>query len=254
MAYRHAHAVAVAGQAHASRTPKCCACFTCIEPARLGAGIYVIRRLSTTINCGASYLSPDRPTGVTRMGIILGIDTGLQHRNPTGYAMLVNGTDPPGYAGSGVLVPSAKADVLERIRWLGEEVDTKVRMLKRGEGLYAFDAIAVELPWHRMGPRGNIQTTIHLAMLVGAIMMVASEHMVPFFGITPSEGKLALVGDGKADKQAMIWAVTARYGIEVGEHEADAVGVAQAAWAKLKLKSAANGGQEVAAGAVPHVV
>ena len=87
------------------------------------------------------------------------------------------------------------------------------------------DFIAYEMPW--VGR--NAQVAIRLAHLCGAVVGLAVELGIPFFGIQPKEAKRALAGTGNALKEDMIRASRDRFGVEVDKDVADALGVALAA-------------------------
>jgi Holliday junction resolvasome RuvABC endonuclease subunit len=90
------------------------------------------------------------------------------------------------------------------------------------------DCLAVESPVERFGG-----AVIPQARVSGAILALAGQRNLPLLEVTPSQGKLALAGKGNADKCTMMARASA-YGV-IGEHAADALGVALASLKRIEV-------------------
>ena len=79
-------------------------------------------------------------------------------------------------------------------------------------------ALCYELSW--VGE--NAQSALKLRDLGGGVRGLAVGFGLACIGVQPAESKLALAGDGRADKQQMIAAARQVFGVALNEHEADA--------------------------------
>ena len=123
--------------------------------------------------------------------------------------MIILGID-PGYAivGYGVIdkLPNGKCTVIDygAINTPKEE-DFPVRLAMIQDGMKCLinrfkpDAIAVEELFFNQ----NITTGIAVAEARGVILCTAIQHVPRVFEFTPMQIKLAVTGDGKADKRAV---------------------------------------------------
>lgn len=105
--------------------------------------------------------------------------------------------------------------------------------------------VAIEQPF--VGPSAKV--SLELGAVFGALWCradMADGRRV--LAITPAEAKLAATGDGHADKRAVQRALQAQFGNwgpdrPLGEHQADAIAVALAAWGKIKAERLAEAGR-----------
>lgn len=82
----------------------------------------------------------------------------------------------------------------------------------------------------------NVQTALRLADLGGGVRGLALAMECSCIGVEPAQSKVALTGLSNADKGAMVRAARVLFGVEVSEHEADAVGHALAGQAAYHLR------------------
>lgn len=68
----------------------------------------------------------------------------------------------------------------------------------------------------------NVSTAIHVAQARGVVLQTLSEAGYPIFEYNPGQIKLALTGDGKADKQQIQKMVTLILGLSSVPHPDDA--------------------------------
>ncbi|MCD6287468.1 MAG: crossover junction endodeoxyribonuclease RuvC [Anaerolineae bacterium] len=88
--------------------------------------------------------------------------------------------------------------------------------------------VAVEMQY--AGGRAQSASTIRgPAAVRGAVIAWAWMEGLDVVEVTPQDAKRALVGHGRVGKKQMIAMARARYGVELTEHEADALGMALAA-------------------------
>lgn len=92
----------------------------------------------------------------------------------------------------------------------------------------AVDCIAIESPVAR-----HAKAVIPQARVSGALLLQAVQRWKPILEITPAAAKFALSGRGNASKEAMQFRAHA-YGI-TGEHAADALGIALAAYQQVEV-------------------
>ena len=83
---------------------------------------------------------------------------------------------------------------------------------------YEPDVVAIE----RIFERGNVSTVMQTAHAVGVLMLAAARGGLPVHMYTPSEVKMALTGNGRADKAQMTTMVTRILGLSEPPKPADA--------------------------------
>ena len=155
---------------------------------------------------------------------IIGIDIGITKIAPCGLAVYES------YGGhvlhTCTIKPMCKSDdVDERIADIGTQIDEE--LLEHDN----VQAIAYEMPY--VGE--NAATTIKLAKMCGAVVMLAALRGLPVYGVQPTAAKVALTGIANADKGHMQRAANIQYKVgNITSHEADAIGVALAGWALYK--------------------
>jgi crossover junction endodeoxyribonuclease RuvC len=93
--------------------------------------------------------------------------------------------------------------------------------------------IAIEQPFVGRFPGAAMK----LGKMHGAIWAVCDRDGYELLDISPAEAKLAATGRGNAAKDQVQAMIRAQVGRDVGEHEADAIGVALAAAGKLKMQA-----------------
>ena len=88
------------------------------------------------------------------------------------------------------------------------------------------DFIAIESPFYGK----NAKTLIRLGEARGAILLAAATSQIPIFQITPAEAKLALTGNGNAQKEQVAYMVrmilNVRENLPIDATDAAAVGIA----------------------------
>lgn len=151
----------------------------------------------------------------------LGIDPGL---GCTGFAVL----DPKGRLAHYCTYRSSTSDGTETQR--GAAIAARARSLADLHG-----CTVAGLEWqHSVPGRGN--SMLKLAGLRGAIATTLTLAGVEVHEVQPSEAKKRLTGVGNADKKQMQVAVLQRYGAEVAQDVADAVGMAEHAQRTARLR------------------
>jgi Holliday junction resolvasome RuvABC endonuclease subunit len=89
------------------------------------------------------------------------------------------------------------------------------------------DVLAIESPIMRFAG------TIQQCRVSGAILALAGQRNLPFVEVSPTAAKFALAGKGNVDKCTMMARASA-YGV-IGEHAADALGVALGALKRVEV-------------------
>ncbi len=93
---------------------------------------------------------------------------------------------------------SAKEPFQNRITFIGQE-------LKKIIETYSPESLAIETLFFTT----NQKTAMHVAEVRGVIMYEATLHKLPVFEYTPPQIKLAVAGDGHADKK-QVWMMVER--------------------------------------------
>lgn len=147
---------------------------------------------------------------------VLGLDPGLTASNPTGVALVRGET----------LVDSRCVELDGNLDW-GGRLDQVIDFLENYFEAHSkvIEAAAYEIPF--TGPSRKVG--IMLAHVGGALRAVAWRYGVMVAQVYPTQVKLALTGNGQANKEKMVVAARLRFGREVTKDEADAIGVAVAA-------------------------
>lgn len=155
---------------------------------------------------------------------ILGLDTGLTKRNPTGWAVYDDTTNM--VSATGLLAFSSELDWSERVQRIAQAVEDEARRSN-------VVGMAIETPWVGKDP----QAALKLGALVGAFIHAAGRLHIPDYLMSPAEGAQALGIEGKGEqkKAAAIKMVQLRFGLNVSAHQADAIAVALAAVPKLRI-------------------
>ncbi len=162
--------------------------------------------------------------------IILGVDGSLTH---TGLAVVE--TDEAGVRdvllGSGTIRTEAGD---------GDDTDRYARIAAGVVGIaqrFRVDLVALEMPF--VDPRKSQQVALRLQGLRTAVEMALRKAGLPFVGVAPSSRLKAIGINGKgmdrnAIKAATVEVVATRFGVVVGNDEADAYAVAKAGLAKWR--------------------
>ncbi len=122
----------------------------------------------------------------------------------------------------------AEGDVRAPARWPMETRlkvihDAMVELIAR----YHPDAVAVEDAF--ISKQKSPQTAIKLGQARGVILLAAAQAGLPVTSYTPNVVKQSVVGNGRAEKQQVIYMVTRLVNLPVppkSEHAADALGLA----------------------------
>lgn len=122
-------------------------------------------------------------------GPVLGIDPGLTR---CGYGAVRPGADGPVAVASGVLRTDPSDELPARLATLHEDVRALVAELRPC-------AVAVE----RLLFQHNVRTAVAVGQASGVVLTVAAQVGIPVTHYSPNEVKLAVAGDGTADKGAV---------------------------------------------------
>lgn len=144
--------------------------------------------------------------------IVLGIDPGLTKKNPTALALV--DVENMSLIRSCTVYAPASVDWLKRLELVISAMKGMTRIRLK------IDLVAYEIPYIGKNP----QSTIKLAHVCGAACGLGP----PFVPVSPTQAKLALTGDGGADKESMIKMAINIFEKEVCKDEADAIGIAMA--------------------------
>jgi len=156
------------------------------------------------------------------MSVVIGIDPGLAalgHCRLFGEELL----------GAGVI--RTKPDMgteADRIIYITTLLRETIALTPEGVTL-----IAVETQHAQGGDpstmRARAASAMSVAAVRGAVIEMAHSLSIAVVEVSPQEGKRALTGSGKADKQAMVKFARARFGETLAQDAADSVGIALAA-------------------------
>jgi crossover junction endodeoxyribonuclease RuvC len=127
-------------------------------------------------------------------GPVLGIDPGVSR---CGYGAVVRDHGRLRATACGVIRTSASDPLPERLRALDDELEALVRQIRPS-------AMAVE----RVLFQNNARTAISVGQASGLALVIAARAGIPVAQYSPNEVKLAVTGDGRADKLAVQTMVT----------------------------------------------
>ena len=130
---------------------------------------------------------------------VLGIDPGSRL---TGWGVVEEQGRALRYLGSGTLVLEGRGELAVRLARLSEEC---------GRLLTAWRPAAVAL--ERAFVARNVQSALRLGEARGAVLAVIGATGVALHEYAPAAVKLAAVGHGQADKDAIVWGVGRRLGL-----------------------------------------
>jgi crossover junction endodeoxyribonuclease RuvC len=144
---------------------------------------------------------------------VLGIDPGS---SATGWALVVATGNRSRLDAAGVIRPRG-ADRPVRLADLGARLDERIVSLNP-------DVAAVELAFSGRNPRSGLA----LAEARGVILATLGRHGLPVRGLTPAAVKSAVVGNGRAEKQQVVFMVVRLLGLTEppARDAADAIAVA----------------------------
>ena len=120
---------------------------------------------------------------------VLGFDPGTA---TTGYGVVDSQGNRLVHVAHGVISTPAHAPFADRLQTIHEEA---VRLIRE----FGPDAVAIEELYFKQ----NVTTGIGVAQARGVLALAAAQADLPIGEFSPSEAKLALTGDGKADKRQM---------------------------------------------------
>jgi crossover junction endodeoxyribonuclease RuvC len=154
--------------------------------------------------------------------IILGIDPGYDR---CGFALLEKEGSKERLLYSGCYTTDAKLDFAERLSGVGAE-------FMRLVGAYAPNLCALEKVYFT----SNQKTAMHVAEVRGMLLYLAQTHGMSVRQYNPNEIKVAIAGDGRADKKQVIFMVPRL--VQIDKHikyddEYDAIAVALTASARM---------------------
>lgn len=169
---------------------------------------------------------------------ILGIDPGTRARNPAGGALLAFEDGSERLVEVWEWKPTASAahkriwQVARQIAGVAEEFE---RVERRLDALRA-EVHTLILAYEDAFLGENAQSFKKLANTGGAVIGVGATMGMDVLPVLPSQGKLALSGNGHADDESMRRAAQLRFGLEdlPSAHVAHAIGVALHAEAELR--------------------
>lgn len=122
---------------------------------------------------------------------ILGIDCGSQ---ATGYGVIDTDGTRHTMVACGVIRTKASEELSLRLKTIGEG-------LRRIIADYAPEEAAVEDTF----TGENVRSALKLTHVRGVALFVCAEAGIPVAAYPPAQVKLALVGNGRADKQQVAW-------------------------------------------------
>jgi len=149
-----------------------------------------------------------------RAVVVVGIDPGTQR---CGYGVVARAGSRLSVVESGVLAPGPRALSLpHRLSFL---LDGLEALLARAGA----EAVAVESVFSGVSPR----SALVLGQARGVVLAAAARAGVPVFEYAPSQAKLALTGNGRAEKPQMVRMARALFGVDASlPDEADAIALA----------------------------
>jgi crossover junction endodeoxyribonuclease RuvC len=122
-------------------------------------------------------------------GPVLGIDPGLSR---CGYGVVARASGRLEARACGVIRTAAGDALPDRLRLLADELADLVAQVRPS-------ALAVE----RVLFQANVRTAMSVGQASGLALVTAARAGVPVAQYSPNEVKLAVTGDGRADKQAV---------------------------------------------------
>lgn len=146
--------------------------------------------------------------------IILGIDPGAQ---VTGYGLICQKGRETSVIDCGCIRPPRGSHISETFRLIFEELSELLNRFEPTE-------MAVETQFIQH----NVQSGIKLGMARGVAMLAGSLRRIPLFGYPPARVKKAVVGNGRASKEQVVWMVSGILSVsdKLPEDAADALAVA----------------------------
>jgi len=119
---------------------------------------------------------------------VLGIDPGL---NRTGYAVVERDGRGGRLIEGGVIRTDRERSLPDRLVEIGESLREVIREYEPG-------LMAVE---QAFAHGRNLRTSMVIAHVRGAILLIAAEHRLPVLQLAPTEVKRLLTGSGRASKE-----------------------------------------------------
>lgn len=119
---------------------------------------------------------------------VLGIDPGL---NRTGYALIERDGRGGRLIEGGVIRTDRDRSLPDRLVEIGESLREVIREYEPG-------LMAVE---QAFAHDRNLRSSMMLAHVRGAILLIAAEHRIPVLQLAPAEVKRLLTGSGRATKE-----------------------------------------------------
>lgn len=138
---------------------------------------------------------------------VIGIDPGLTR---TGYGLVRSGSPPVAISG-GVLSTPPRSPVAERLSELFRDLSELLDQERP-------QVMAVE----RVFTNRNLHTAVEVSRASGVILLAASHFGIPVVEYTPTTIKLAVTGDGSAQKSQVQSMVARRLKLDTIPRPADA--------------------------------
>lgn len=138
---------------------------------------------------------------------VLGIDPGLTR---TGYGLVRRG-HPPRPAAVGIITTDRDLPTARRLGELHRDLTELIRE-------HGPDVMAIE----RVFTNRNLHTAISVGRASGVALLAAAQTGIPVFEYTPTSVKLAVTGDGEANKAMVTEMVTRRLRLGSPPRPADA--------------------------------
>ena len=157
-------------------------------------------------------------------GPVLGIDPGVSR---CGYGAVIRDRGRLRATACGIIRTSAADPLPERLLALADELGALVAQLRPS-------ALAVE----RVLFQANVRTAMSVGQASGLALVVAARACVPVTQYSPNEVKLAVTGDGRADKlavQAMIARLLSLRDVPKPADAADALALACCHHGRVRL-------------------
>jgi crossover junction endodeoxyribonuclease RuvC len=158
---------------------------------------------------------------------VLGIDPGLTR---TGYGLVRRGSKPLAIA-AGVIKTDVGTATAERLAELHRDLTALVAQHRP-------DVMAIE----RVFTNRNLRTAISVGRASGVALLVAAQAGIPITEHTPTAIKLAVAGDGAADKRMVASMVVRRLELDAPPKPVDATDALAVAICHLQSMRLTRGG------------
>lgn len=159
--------------------------------------------------------------------VIIGIDPGLA---TIGFAVLIDDGDKGDIQQFGVITTDAGLEITERLVIIAEDLQSLIDLH------HPTEALVEELFFAK-----NTKTAIDVAQARGVLLQILAKNGIQVRQITPNQVKVAVCGDGAADKIQIQEFVTKIYGLSDVPQPDDAADALAIAFAGLQTPIPING-------------